>query len=261
MTIDYPVKLYKYQSLSTAHTLENIKKSQIWFSKPALLNDPFDCAIPVVISVTDEEYQELYIMLMQKATSEQGRIEVESKYTTNGKVNAEFKAHVSKLQSDLSRIKVDKEFSQMGVACFSEYPESILMWSHYAEGHQGLCLEFDTNYFPFIDREKLHRVIYSGKYPVISPSAVIHDTYLPITPLITKSTDWVYENEWRIIMKKGNDKLIYKPTTLTAIYLGCSITEENKKKIESILVESPTSLYCMKRSSDKFAVQAVPYKT
>lgn len=31
----------------------------------------------------------------------------------------------------------------MGVVCLSEHGDDILMWSHYSDGHQGFCLEFD----------------------------------------------------------------------------------------------------------------------
>ena len=33
------------------------------------------------------------------------------------------------------------------VACFSESNSNFLMWSHYAGGHKGVCLEFDTEIF------------------------------------------------------------------------------------------------------------------
>ena len=33
---------------------------------------------------------------------------------------------------------------ERGVCCFSEKKDDILMWSHYADGHKGFCLEFIT---------------------------------------------------------------------------------------------------------------------
>ncbi len=38
---------------------------------------------------------------------------------------------------------------QRGVACFSAKVDDILRWSHYADGHRGSCLEFDTGLEPF----------------------------------------------------------------------------------------------------------------
>src|SRR5262249_53331053 len=51
-----------------------------------------------------------------------------------------------------------------GVLCLSECPDDILLWSHYADSHRGLCLEFDvagySEVFP-----RLHAVKYQDEYP------------------------------------------------------------------------------------------------
>ncbi len=33
--------------------------------------------------------------------------------------------------------------ASLGVICFSERSDSLLMWSHYADNHNGICIEFD----------------------------------------------------------------------------------------------------------------------
>ena len=47
----------------------------------------------------------------------------------------------AKLQKDM-----DKELEMLrksfGIACFSETYDSLLMWSHYADYHRGICLEY-----------------------------------------------------------------------------------------------------------------------
>jgi hypothetical protein len=35
------------------------------------------------------------------------------------------------------------------VYCLSEVCDSSLMWAHYADSHQGVCLEFDALAAPF----------------------------------------------------------------------------------------------------------------
>jgi len=55
-----PPKLYKYQSYNT-QTLNNLKNSLIWFSKPSRFNDPFDCSIVYLVEgMKDEDIQDLY---------------------------------------------------------------------------------------------------------------------------------------------------------------------------------------------------------
>jgi len=261
MTKAIPPKLYKYQSIgSGSHTIDNLKNGEIWFSKPNLLNDPFDMAIPLLINVNapDEDYLVFYDEMMKRITEPAER-RAASKLFSNGRPSPEFKAHINEFQLTLSQQKVIDDFSQRGIACFSRRKDSILMWSHYAEGHKGLCLEFDTNYPPFQDKEKLHRVIYNQRYPSVSPAAVIRDKYLPITPLITKSIGWKYEKEWRLIMEKGNNVLKYDPNALAAIYFGCSMQDDLKKSVASMLFMSSVQLFNMKRSSTEFKLDIWPY--
>ena len=43
--------------------------------------------------------------------------------------------------------------------CFSKRNDSILMWSHYADSHKGVCFEFDYESPYFYD------VLYENKIP------------------------------------------------------------------------------------------------
>ena len=54
---------------------------------------------------------------------------------------------------------------KLGILCLSERRDDILMWSHYASSHCGVCLEFDTKRMPF---EKAGAVNYCEKYPVLN---------------------------------------------------------------------------------------------
>ena len=59
---------------------------------------------------------------------------------------------------------LDEIFSQFlsssSVACFSSSCSNFLMWSHYASGHTGLCLEFEVEIDPAISD--------LGRFPMVS---------------------------------------------------------------------------------------------
>jgi hypothetical protein len=38
-----------------------------------------------------------------------------------------------------------KAIKELGVVCLSEINNDILMWSHYADGHTGFCIEFERS--------------------------------------------------------------------------------------------------------------------
>jgi len=258
-------KLYKYHVCSI-EALQNLSQNKLWFSKPGRFNDPFDCAIPFNIDGSEKEYLELYNNLVNRLT-EPGRLdkikEVESRYLTDGKPNLAFKHHTNEVQLKGNLELIKSKFSQMGVACFSEKLDDILMWSHYANGHRGFCLEFDTYCEPFqnIDNIQIQKVIYSDSYPLLSPAAVTETKYMPIEPLITKSTDWKDEKEWRLLMSpEGDPSFKYELKTLTAIYFGCSMPDEQIELICTILSKPTPNLYKMQQSNTEFKLISVPYQ-
>src|SRR5258708_4756802 len=127
-----PQKLYKYQSLASgSYTLDNLRKSHIWLSKPNRLNDPFDLSIPFRYPDHHQEYQELYDLIAERwrAVGEVNNIkEMESQYLANGKVNLKFIDEIKASNTSQNRKKITDVFSKMGVACFTETFDNILMW-------------------------------------------------------------------------------------------------------------------------------------
>ena len=93
------------------------------------------------------------------------------------------------------------------IACFSHKKDSILMWSHYADSHKGVCFEFDYESPYFYD------VLYENKIPefdvmaglksALSSSWLGLNSYdqlsidLTLIPFYTKSKEWEYEEEVR----------------------------------------------------------------
>jgi hypothetical protein len=189
-----PPRMYKYQSLALgSHTEANLESRWIWCSKPESLNDPFDCAVPYIIETTDDDLKEILTMrreeladrLLNSSTLPESAKEfLRSSRETNKSLSAkdiifiENSLYISnkgeKIEDMLDRVMkegMDKrltQFKQWGVACLSETFNNILLWSHYADGHKGICLEFDTSCFSFNDLEKMHKVVYDNSYPTLT---------------------------------------------------------------------------------------------
>jgi len=85
------------------------------------------------------------------------------------------------------------------IYCLAPDPCSTLMWSHYADNHRGVCLEFATNNDLFRCAQK---VIYLRKYPVWRPHKLLETSIEEA--LLTKSKDWQYEEEYRVIAKRSS---------------------------------------------------------
>ena len=104
------------------------------------------------------------------------------------------------------------------------------MWSHYSDRHRGVCLEFDAGQALI---GGAFQVGYSDALPVLDILAFSPEDVFQT--FVTKSPDWGYENEYRILARDGkaddvppqflpitsNDLLPLPPSALTAIIAGC----------------------------------------
>lgn len=138
------------------------------------------------------------------------------------------------------------------IACFCESIESVVMWSHYAQNHQGFALEYnlrDTLAHP-ITNVGLYPVIYNDErldvsiymawafLGMIGIHSPIPDMLSSMKIALHKSKQWEYEKEWRLIDSTIRDFTSDKPSVIhikpTAIYYGQRIAKEDKDKLHTI---------------------------
>lgn len=157
-----------------------------------------------------------------------------------------------------------KELAYM--TCLTEDNDNMLMWSHYANSHQGICVEYNLKQLdkdPFAIIDHLFPVIY-GDHRIIRRDAdsllssykelnkAIGEHYVydgeetldNLIPLfLTKSSVWQYEKEWRILYTRKNmydadDEVLYSCNLpfpcVKNVYLGYRIHPEIRKNIIEI---------------------------
>jgi hypothetical protein len=205
-----PPKLYKYRAVND-YSLGILTDDELYYGNYRSLNDPFELAFEVDIG---------YQANSKKITPQ---------FIANGK-----KAIKANIESCIQ--------ANLGLLSLTEKNDEILMWSHYAEGHTGFCLEFDSTIF---DPELLKEVTYSNEvykvqcrvdqneHGIIVP--VDTDEYL-IGICNTKKTDWQYEKEWRDVRKQSG---VYKfdPSGLTGLIFGYKTDQEKRNIIFKSLSE------------------------
>lgn len=153
----------------------------------------------------------------------------------------------------------------IGVSCFSTTSDNILMWSHYADKHGGVCIEYD---FSLLDKlEKFNAfllpVIYSNERPLLpvdkfdlENGQATQESVMRIMPnliraILTKSEFWGYENEWRFIALAEPKQTIKLPI-ISKIFTGANITNDDYNKVVSAIGDRyiPIRKYSLKR--DKY---------
>ena len=131
--------IYKYQKGTNRNW--NCIAGQIpklWLSQAGEFNDPFDCAF-----LYNHHSKEIYDR------------------------DTEYNLAVKEGLKQYDRDKESEKLQQkVFVACFSERNNSMLMWSHYAEQHTGLCVGYRLH--ELIKKYNIFPVIYNNQMPQIS---------------------------------------------------------------------------------------------
>lgn len=154
------------------------------------------------------------------------------------------------------------------VSCFTESPCSMLMWAHYANNHQGFCIEYEVPLYaePYIQIfHNLMPVIYSAKrIPVVEqcvrslqPPGLTKDLLWNIYKygLLMKSMEWKYQNEWRLVscdnLLSGDQGYNCKFFKIRKVYLGNKMKYFDRLKIIEI---------CKRQSISYAGITIVPDK-
>ena len=123
---------------------------------------------------------------------------------------------------------------KFGISCFSGGYKNVLMWSHYADKHKGICIGFNlktniiynTNIVLLKVRyiKELEQINFFDKGKL--------STFLW---LFTKAEDWHYENEIRAVALEKNGLIQYDKSLLKEVYFGVNSSSEFIEKVETIL--------------------------
>ncbi|MDB5782322.1 DUF2971 domain-containing protein [Caballeronia mineralivorans] len=172
--------VYKYVSIDT---LKRILGGCIRMTQPGAFNDPFEL-LPEIVVRDDQAEEQLSLSF-----------DILAPRRTNA-IEAVFQVSDGFVASDFtSRNILDALNKQVGILCLSKAPNSILMWSHYADQYQGAVIAFDGDHEVFTGLVPIEYVEERPKKHI--------DTYksepVPLAELCAKSLEWQYEQEVRVI--------------------------------------------------------------
>lgn len=222
--------IYRYKYLPfNEGSLKTISEGTIKFTCPLEFNDPFDCS-PFYDTTNLIKITSIRKDLFRDAAKRQGLTAAQGIQK-----KSEFVARLRKRIEDGS-LGTD-QMKRLGVVSLSRNALSILMWSHYAQYHQGFVLELripvrgkqaDIHYTN--DRLLPFRVIYQPNRPVINMSQYNEEELLHKI-LLTKSDLWSYEQEERVITEdRGAGIYPYRrDEILCSVIAGMRMTEENRQ--------------------------------
>lgn len=248
-----PASLYKYYS---DEKLETVKSNKMWYSAPCKFNDVFDSDIS-----TNEN--ELFESVLQMNPDERG---IRKGSLMWRQLKEQTHRQLCSLRSDIELLR-----TQMGIACLSESDDSLLMWAHYGNNHKGMCVEYELME---INRQLGFSpvpIVYSDDracFRSLDPKSLERDVQgVFIESITSKSKEWSYEKEWRIIRdevacggkwdanKKGALLDMIRPRS---VILGCEATPKFEKEVREYCESNEINLYKMEKDKALYRLNKVP---
>jgi len=219
-----PDALYKYFPLQGTEDLNRVKtvltNHKIYAGSPQKFNDPFDCKARFSWETCQREFREWAARMAKSGDPpEPAQGDWLALYEDSDRRTAYEAA-------------VQEEIYKRGVICLTEDPLHPLMWGHYASGSSGLCIGFAG-----LEQFSPLRVRYSEEPP--APISVAgfptsqDGTAALVDALIgTKSADWAYEREWRILVETPGLQP-FDEGLVSKVYLGPRIVSAHAQAIRS----------------------------
>lgn len=256
---------YKYMKASTC--LKVLEGGKLRWTCPLEFNDPFDMQAPIFPEFTAKELRQKFNekwldIIFSDEPPNFYRNSIFTKLTNQTRLlckeleRSDFKEMMSELEAEPipsfettwrnSRKVLRQSMEQSRVLCLAENKDNILMWSHYADSHTGAVLQLKCNVETDSAWLMAQQVNYKNNFPNITADELV-ELIMELRPekieqlalrrfVTTKSIDWKYEKEWRVVSHLVKDGHKYKdwdvlPSEIESVYLGCNIKEENKSSI------------------------------
>ena len=258
-----PKKLFKYTNVHRAKDLlyDNI----MYLPEISELNDPYEGEL----LYDDELLENAYFKHKKEEFDKDVLGDISYLSDVDQKKLLETREILLKRQS---KVYIDelKKYMHDGIyfICLSSSNKINSLWAHYANNHDGICIEYDMN--DYGDKNYLKNLCFRVEYVKKSDSTrdikkhIEYDTYsrnLMLKPFLKKSEEWGYEKEWRIIL---TDDIIvqyskfypYKPYIEffkpSAVYMGLSISDKNEDLVRQICEINEIQLYKARKSNRSY---------
>jgi hypothetical protein len=293
-----PRRIYKYRR-DCAESRDCLRTDSVWMASPNSYNDPYDCSIMLPSTPLKRLLEARLVKVLIKAHKLHEHLS--SEQINNALTSLEPLQKIVEYFPSLPGAPQGRDWSNeaasfsaavLGLAkaaretiggwrklakicSFSEVPDSLLMWSHYADHHRGFCIEYDLQSLGdsnHLFRKNLYPVLYSADLYDLSPfgeglaggpeTRGDFQPMLLLLAMLTKFEGWQYENKWRLFQEKPGivDDGKKDAPIPSKIFLGERFDDSKGKDLLAICNEKKISLSRMHLAKDKFQVIAEEFK-
>lgn len=226
-----PRRLYKYRAFSNL-TLESLVGDQLWYADPSTFNDPLDTRPSLNTDLDVHQLENVLRRLVEnRIRAEMSAAAKTIRYQgpkTLGHIERHSHHRAEQLIADIAYNATNPEYDfgdphafllgqyieeellrqyEKGIISLAVRATCPLMWSHYGEQHNGICIGYSV---PADAASEIHLVEYGGsRFVDASDIAKMLDgdeiarKRVDSAVLLRKAADWRYEREWRLVGPRG----------------------------------------------------------
>lgn len=279
-----PKAIFKFRSVSE-YSLENLRNDTVWLCSPDKYNDPYDCQATISTrelmfsraEIPEHFFDKLKGLMPEEQlsaalSSENPFDEVVRRVVENdpqvrdrdpNELIEVLKNAVDHVLGPRFRSPLEAVRQSIRMCSFSTENDNILMWSHYANNHQGFCIEYEVKSLPQIAQRLLFPVVYSKKLfdatkffiSAKNEIAEFNNLY-GVLQAIYKAEEWSYEHEWRLVFNHGimTADQNFELTKPTCVYLGARASGEDKARLVDVCQTRGIPLVQMEQAHGEFRI-------
>lgn len=246
------------------------------FTQPDALNDPFECQ-PVLSKqlirelISDVHNSSSGLVTFEKKVRRRDRRRNERMKEIKQKAYETTLGNIEKIERYFEELR-NELFSEIGIFSLSRSWDNALMWAHYSSDHTGFCIGFNAEHNFFKNPPAIYGVdgcadvIYDKNRKLLSTEK---NDKKGVDILLTKSEDWKYEQEVRMIkLIKSADKTISSQPHNIALFkvphdavheicMGLRISRETEDLVRNFAKENNVPIFQVKMSKDTFNFERI----
>jgi hypothetical protein len=226
---------------------EIVVESKLFFPTALQFNDPFEASPAIIVDmnppVLRRHLRDLIGRNMPQASRNRRREVLTDLLRQPPSALQRFAENASR-----------ETLSDIGLCSMASQNDNVLMWSHYAASHTGICLGFQTQPFDF--RSAICRA-YPVRYETDRPR---QDPLSGMAPeplfdlLLTKAEFWQYEEEFRLVREEpagGAGHEYFSPERLASITFGLRTPPEIIEMVQQWVQERGRDVQLKIATADK----------
>jgi Protein of unknown function (DUF2971) len=220
-----PNFFYKYMAVEEKYLRTVLIDSAFYLSSRTQFNDPLDVTCRFAYTQTAKAVNQAI-----RDTIKAGNVPFKGREAVARAVRDRY-GSIEHLRTAFNAVA-----DRVGIVSLTSSPRSLLMWSHYAKNHTGVCFQF----YPSAEAELfkgISPVQYSDKKLVLD-IGLSYDERDVARVFLQKSPEWAYEREWRFVASRRARELgPISGSALSSVIYGARCPLQSIEIVRSLLAE------------------------